>query len=244
MAGKRCIVTDEKQCVENSVCKRSICECNRGYGLDEASGLCLGTHGTLCEAGTDCLASHYFQCTDGICGCDKNHTQYSVTTGSCFGNVTDTVCLNDFNCDQQRMNCDPMEKRCTCSAGFKENKKFCYGEHGTSCVVTGDCFAQQMLTCLEGHCGCNAEFEEWDESECKLQFNERCEEPGSRINMKCVGNLTCLMDETHVNDVFKICGCDDKHRVSDDKRDCINIGNFNHCSVAAILFMFIVAKFL
>ncbi|KAG4075914.1 hypothetical protein HA402_003740 [Bradysia odoriphaga] len=243
-AGKRCDVTDKKQCADNAICKRSTCTCNRGYGLDEASGLCLGTHGTVCESNAECLGSHYFQCSDGICGCDKNHTHYSEATGSCFGNVTDTVCFNDLNCDQQRMYCEPIEKRCTCSVGFKEDNRLCYGEHGTGCAVTGDCFAQEMLTCLEGHCGCNAAFEEWDDNECKLQFNQRCEVPGNRNNMKCVGNLTCLVDQTHVNDVFKICGCESKYIVSEDKRDCINIADSVHSSLAAILLMTLVVKYL
>lgn len=241
-AGQRCDVTNEEQCVENAACKGSICSCNRGYGLNEASGLCLGTHGTVCGTNADCLVSHYFQCNGGICGCDKNHTHYSYATGSCFSNVTGTVCFNDLNCDQ-RMNCDPIEKRCTCSAGYKEEKKFCYGEHGTGCEVTTDCWSREMLTCLEGQCGCNAAFEEWEDSECKLQYSQRCEVPGNRIDMKCVGNLTCLLDGTHTNDVFKICGCEVKYIVSDDKRYCINAANGIHRSVvSSIVFMVIVVK--
>lgn len=237
-AGKRCDVRDLKDCVKNAVCKHSTCDCSRGYGLDEASGLCLGTHGTVCDTNADCLGSHFFHCNEGKCVCDKNHTQFSETTGSCFGNLTNTTCFDDLNCDQMRMKCDRKSKMCTCSPGFEEDKKSCYGAHGATCTETGDCFGRQLLTCLEGSCGCNSVLEEWEVSECKLRLNQRCDVPGNRINMKCVGNLTCLIDPTRTNDAFKLCGCESKYIVSEDKRFCINNASSVQGSLVVIFFVF------
>ncbi len=243
-AGQQCDVRGSKQCVENASCRHSNCVCNRSYGLDEAGGLCLGTHGTACGTSDDCLRSHFFQCGEGKCGCDKNHTQFSETTGSCFSNSTDTVCFNDLNCDQKTMQCDQIRKLCKCRSGFEEDQKFCYGGHGSSCTQSSDCFHKQMLTCLEGSCGCNSVSEDWEDTECKLQYNQRCDDEGNNVHMKCVGNLTCLIDPTHTNDVFKLCGCESKYIVSDDKRLCINNAISVSGSIVTILFMLFSVKFL
>lgn len=135
-AGQRCDVMNSKQCVENASCKRSTCVCNHGWELDEISGLCLGTHGTVCSTNGNCLVSHFFQCIEGRCGCDTNHTHFNETSGSCYGNMTDTACVNDLNCDQRRMVCNQQSKTCTCTWGFEEDNKSCYGTHGTGCADT------------------------------------------------------------------------------------------------------------
>lgn len=243
-AGQQCRAKDMKQCVENSVCKRSTCVCKPGWGLDEESGLCLGTHGTVCSSDKNCLGSRYFHCINGKCGCDKNHTHFNESTGSCFGNVTDTVCVSDLNCDQRRMVCDQEKKTCKCTRGFEEDNKSCYGLHGTLCAETSDCLRSQYSTCLEGSCGCNSAFEQWEDDQCELQFQQRCRAPGNRINMKCVGNLTCLIDPTHTSDVFKLCGCDSKYVLSEDKRLCINSAISVHSTATAVFFMLLITKFL
>lgn len=243
-AAQRCDVTDLKHCVENANCKHSTCVCNKGWGLDEVTGLCLGTHGTIWTTNENCLGSHYFQCIEGKCGCDENHAHFSETSGSCYGNVTVTTCVSDTNCDQRRMVCDQKKKMCTCSWGFEEDNKFCYASRGFGCAETMDCYRLQYLTCLEGSCGCNSASEEWEENRCKLQFHQRCEDPLNRINMECVGNLTCLLDPTHTSDVFKLCGCESKYVLSNDKRLCINSANSVQKSVFALLLMLIISMFL
>lgn len=236
-AGNRCDVNSLKHCVKNAICQHSTCECARGYGLDETSGLCLGTHGTVCESNVDCLGSHFFQCNAGQCRCDKNHTQYSEATGSCFGERTDTACFDDLNCDRQKMNCNRITETCTCRSGFEEFNKSCYGAHGAICTTTDDCVRQQMLTCLEGRCGCDTVTEWWEETECKLRFNRPCGVPGMRSDMKCVGNLTCLIDPNHTNDAIKVCGCESKYIVSQDERMCINRASSVQCNILAIVLM-------
>lgn len=157
-------MTNLKQCVDNAACKHSNCECNHGWRLDEATGLCLGTHGTVCSTDANCLVSHYFQCGEGKCDCDKNHTHFNEISDSCYGIATDTQCVNNQNCDRS----DQQKDMCTCTRGFEEENKNCYGTRGTSCSFTDECFRPQMLTCLEGSCGCNSASEEWQANQCKL----------------------------------------------------------------------------
>lgn len=244
-AGQLCNVSGMKKCVEHASCHHSTCVCNEGWGLDEASGLCFGTEGTVCSTDENCLVSLYFECIEGRCGCDQKHTNFNRKSRSCFGNTTSTVCVSDLNCDQRRMVCDQKTKTCACSLGFEEDKSFCYGTYGTSCAKTSDCNSPQHLSCLEGKCGCDSATEEWDDDQCKLQSYQRCADPQKRFDMKCVGNLTCMVDPAHKNDVFKLCECEPNYVLSDDKRLCINSAITVHsCSLFPIVAMFITAKFL
>lgn len=160
-----------------------------------------------------------------------------------------------------------MEQICRCN----KEKGYVPSRDNTSCGKTAnytcntDSDCADTLSCLKtattdkvGVCFCrDTESLHENDQKCQIKAGKRCDvtdlkhcvenavcKHSTCAYMQCVGNLTCLIDPTHTSDVFKLCGCESKLVLSDDKRLCINSATSIHGSVCAILLMFVTAKFL
>jgi len=159
--GETCSSTS--QCINNSACVSSICQCNTNYYYSTLTGICTPqlAYASTCTLGNyQCLNNT--SCIDltisssGTCSCDSTYYYYDGTKCTLYATYGQTCAASTYGpfCDTVTRSLSCIGTTCTCAATTYYNGSSCvsYTSVGFSCTTSSQCVTNS--NCSSGICTC------------------------------------------------------------------------------------------